>query len=157
MVTERVVSQLLTELDGIQSLNGVVVLAATNRIDMVDPALVRPGRFDKTIAIPLPNKEARAQILTINLEGKQKDKDVVLDRLVEMTEGFSGADVAALVNTAVSIVLQDYVAKYPKPEDAKAHIKEAIVTMDHFKEAVKKVRSSRESKPMEKVAVPYYR
>jgi transitional endoplasmic reticulum ATPase len=157
MVTERVVSQLLTELDGIQSLNGVVVLAATNRIDMVDPALVRPGRFDKTIAIPLPNKEARAQILTINLEGKQKDKDVILDRLVEMTEGFSGADVAALVNTAVSIVLQDYVAKYPKPEDAKNHIKEAIVTMDHFKEAAKKVRSSRESKPMEKVAVPYYR
>jgi transitional endoplasmic reticulum ATPase len=157
MVTERVVSQLLTELDGIQSLHGVVVLAATNRIDMVDPALVRPGRFDKTIGIPLPNKEARAQILSINLEGKQKDKDVVLDRLVEMTEGFSGADVAALVNTAVSIVLQDYVAKYPKPEDAKAHIKEAIVTMDHFKEAVKKVRTSRDSKPMEKVAVPYYR
>ena len=157
MVTERVVSQLLTELDGIQSLNGVVVLAATNRIDMVDPALVRPGRFDKTILIPLPNKEARAQILTINLEGKQKDKDVVVDRLVEMTEGFSGADVAALLNTAVSIVLQDYVTKYPKPEDAKTHIKEAIVTMDHFKEAVKKVRSSRESKPMEKVAVPYYR
>ena len=157
MVTERVVSQLLTELDGIQSLHGVVVLAATNRIDMVDPALVRPGRFDKTIGIPLPNKEARAQILTLNLEGKQKDKDVVVDRLVEMTEGFSGADVAALVNTAVSMVLQEYVAKYPKPEDAKAHIKEAIVTMDHFKEAVKKVRSSRESKPMEKVAVPYYR
>jgi len=157
MVTERVVSQLLTEIDGIQSLNGVVVLAATNRIDMVDPALVRPGRFDKTIMIPLPNKEARAQILTINLEGKQKDKDVVLDRLVEMTDGFSGADVAALVNTAVSVVLQDYVAKYPKPDDAKAHIKEAIVTMDHFKEAAKKVRSSRESKPMEKVAVPYYR
>ncbi len=157
MVTERVVSQLLTELDGIQSLTGVVVLAATNRIDMVDPALVRPGRFDKTISIPLPNKEARAQILTLNLEGKQKDKDVVIDRLVEMTEGFSGADVAALVNTAVSMVLQEYVAKYPKPEDAKNHIKEAIVTMDHFKEAVKKVRSSRESKPMEKVAVPYYR
>ena len=157
MVTERVVSQLLTELDGIQALHGVVVLAATNRIDMVDPALVRPGRFDKTIAIPLPNKEARAQILTINLENKQKDNDVVVDRLVEMTEGFSGADVAALVNTAVSIVLQDYVAKYPKPEDAKLHLKEAIVNMDHFKEAVKKVRSSRESKPMEKVAVPYYR
>jgi transitional endoplasmic reticulum ATPase len=157
MVTERVVSQLLTELDGIQALNGVVVLAATNRIDMVDPALVRPGRFDKTIMIPLPNKEARAQILTINLEGKQKDKDVVVDRLVEMTEGLSGADVAALVNTAVSIVLQDYVSKYPKPEDAKLHLKEAIVTMDHFKEAVKKVRSSRESKPMEKVTVPYYR
>ena len=70
MVTERVVSQLLTELDGIQALNGVVVLAATNRIDMVDPALVRPGRFDKIIAIPLPDKEARLQILTLNLGGQ---------------------------------------------------------------------------------------
>jgi len=157
MVTERVVSQLLTELDGIQALNGVVVLAATNRIDMVDPALVRPGRFDKIVSIPLPNKEARLQILTIALEGKQKDRDVDVDTLVEMTEGFSGADVTSLVNTAVSIVLQEYVAKYPKIDDAKAHIKEAIVTMDHFKAAAKKVRSSKESKPMEKVTVPYYR
>ncbi len=135
----------------------MVVLAATNRIDMVDPALVRPGRFDKIISIPLPNKEARLQILSLALEGKQKDRDVDVDALVEMTEGFSGADLAALVNTAVSIVLQDYVAKYPKIEDAKAHIKEAIVSMDHFKMAAKKVRTSRESKPMEKVTVPYYR
>ncbi len=157
MVTERVVSQLLTELDGIQALNGVVVLAATNRIDMVDPALVRPGRFDKIISIPLPNKEARLQILSLSLEGKQKDRDVDVEALVEMTEGFSGADLAALTNTAVSMVLQEYVAKYPKIDDAKAHIKEAIVTMDHFKAAAKKVRTSRESKPMEKVTVPYYR
>jgi len=159
MVTERVVSQLLTELDGIQQLEGVVVLAATNRIDMVDPALVRPGRFDKVIPIPMPDKESRRQILQINMEGKPMSNEVKKDlqALVEMTEGFSGADVAALVNTAVSMVLQEYVAKYPKPDDAKKHLDEAIVTYDHFKEAAKKVRSSRESKPMEKVAVPYYR
>ncbi len=159
MVTERVVSQLLTELDGIQQLEGVVVLAATNRIDMVDPALVRPGRFDKVIPIPMPDKESRRQILSINMEGKQIANEVKKDLqgLVDMTEGFSGADAAALVNTAVSMVLQEYVAKYPKPEDAKKHLDEAIVTYDHFKEAAKKVRSSRESKPMEKVAVPYYR
>ncbi len=159
MVTERVVSQLLTELDGIQQLNGVVVLAATNRIDMVDPALVRPGRFDKVIPIPMPDKESREQILKINMEGKQITDAVRKDLkpLVDMTEGFSGADVAALVNTAVSMVLQEYVAKYPRPDDAKKHLEEAVVTFDHFKDAVKKVRSSRESKPMEKVAVPYYR
>ena len=159
MVTERVVSQLLTELDGIQQLNGVVVLAATNRIDMVDPALVRPGRFDKVIPIPMPDKESRRQILSINMEGKPISNEVKKDLqgLVDMTEGFSGADAAALVNTAVSMVLQEYVAKYPKPDDAKKHLDEAIVTYDHFKEAAKKVRSSRESKPMEKVAVPYYR
>ncbi len=157
MVTERVVSQLLTELDGIQSLQGVVVLAATNRLDMVDSALLRPGRFDKLINIPMPDKESRRNVLEIHMSGKPIIKTVEVQRLVEMTEGFSGADLAALVNTAVSMVLQEYVAKYPKPEEAKKHLDEAIVKFDHFQEAVKKVRSSRESKPMEKVAMPYYR
>src|ERR1017187_3993448 len=104
MVTERVVSQLLTELDGIQALQGVVVLAATNRIDMIDAALLRPGRFDKIISIPLPDKVARKETLEIHLRGQPISKEVEVERLVEMTEGFNGADLAALVNTAVSIV-----------------------------------------------------
>jgi transitional endoplasmic reticulum ATPase len=157
MVTERVVSQLLTELDGVQSLNGVVVLAATNRIDIVDPALLRAGRFDKLIQIPLPDKPARKEILKIHTKGVPISKDVDLDRVVEMTEGFSGADMASLTNTAVSIVLQGFISKYPKPDDAKKHVDEAIVQMEHFADAIKKVRSSREGKPMEKVPVPYYR
>src|SRR5271170_7582864 len=157
MVTERVVSQLLTELDGVQALQGVVVLAATNRMDMVDPALVRPGRFDKVIPIPMPDKESRRQILSIQLKGKPISKDVDAEHLVDLTEGFSGADLTALVNTAVSIVLQAYVAKYPRPEDAKKHLTEAIVTYEHFQEAAKKVRSSRESNPTKNVVVPYYR
>ncbi len=156
-VTERVVSQLLTEMDGIQALLGVVVLAATNRIDMVDPALLRPGRFDKIVNVPLPDKEARRDILQIQLKGKPISKEVEVERLVEMTEGLNGADLAALVNTALSIVLQAYIAKYPRPEDAKKHLDEPIVTYEHFREAAKKVRSSRESNPMEKVAMPYYR
>jgi transitional endoplasmic reticulum ATPase len=157
MVTERVVSQLLTELDGIQSLQGVVVLAATNRVDMVDPALLRSGRFDKIIAIPLPDDEARKQVLQIHMKGKPISKEVEVGDLVKMTAGFNGADLASLVNTAVSIVLQAYIAKYPKPEDARKHLTEAVVTYEHFQEAAKKVRSSRESKPMERVAVPFYR
>jgi transitional endoplasmic reticulum ATPase len=157
MVTERVVSQLLTELDGIQALHGVVVLAATNRIDMVDTALLRPGRFDKIVYTPLPDKDARRQTLQIRMKGKPISKEVDVSRLVEMTEGLSGADLSALVNTATSIVLQAYIAKYPKPEDARRHLDEAIVTFEHLQEAAKKVRSSRESKPMEKVMVPYYR
>jgi transitional endoplasmic reticulum ATPase len=156
-VTERVVSQLLTELDGIQALRGVVVLAATNRIDMVDPALLRPGRFDKIVNVPLPDKEARRGILQIQLKGKPIAKDVDVERLVEMTEGLNGADLAALVNTALSIVLQAYIAKYPKPEDAKKHLDEPIVTYEHFQEAAKKVRSSRASNPMERAGVPFYR
>ncbi len=157
MVTERVVSQLLTELDGIQALQGVVVLAATNRIDMIDTALLRGGRFDKIISTSLPDKDARKQILQINLKGKPISKEVEVGRLVDVTEGFNGADLVALVNTAVSIVLQAYIAKYPRPEDAKKHLDEAIVTYEHFQEAAKKVRSSRESNPMERVAMPFYR
>jgi len=157
MVTERVVSQLLTELDGIQSLNGVVVLAATNRMELIDPALLRAGRFDKLVLVPLPDKEARKDILQIHLKGVPKAKDVDVDRIVEMTEGFSGADMAMLTNTAVSIVLQQFVSKYPEPEDAKKHVEDAIVKMEHFTDAIKKVRSSREGKSMEKVTVPYYR
>ena len=157
MVTERVVSQLLTELDGVQSLQGVVVLAATNRIDIVDPALLRAGRFDKLVQIPLPDKPARKEILKIHTKGVPIAKDVDLDSVVEMTEGFSGADMASLTNTAVSIVLQAFVSRYPKPDDAKKHVDEAVVGMEHFADAIKKVRSSREGKPMEKVAVPYYR
>ena len=157
MVTERVVSQLLTELDGVQSLQGVVVLAATNSIDIVDPALLRAGRFDKLVQIPLPDKPARKEILKIHTKGVPIAKDVDLDRIVEMTEGFSGADMASLTNTAVSIVLQGFVSRYPKPEDAKKHVDEAVVEMEHFADAIKKVRSSREGKPMEKVPVPYYR
>jgi transitional endoplasmic reticulum ATPase len=157
MVTERVVSQLLTELDGVQSLQGVVVLAATNRIDIVDTALLRAGRFDKLIQIPLPDKGARKETLKIHMKGIPTAKDVDLDKIVDMTEGLSGADMAQLANTAVSIVLQEFISKYPKPEDAKKHVDEAIVKMDAFQDAIKKVRSSREGKPMEKVTVPYYR
>ena len=157
MVTERVVSQLLTEMDGIQSLSGVVILAATNRIDMVDPALLRAGRFDKLPYISLPDKNARRQILEIQTKGKPIGKGLDLDRVAEMTDGFSGADITSVVNTAVSLVLQEDIAAYPKPEDAKQHAAEAIVTMKHFEDAIHKVKTSRDGKPVEKLAVSYYR
>ena len=157
MVTERVVSQLLTELDGIQPLSGVVVLAATNRIDMVDPALLRAGRFDKLIYVHLPDKPARLEIFKIHIKGKPLAKDVDLNKLVDQTEGFSGADIAAVVNTALSLVLQEFIGKYPTPELAKKHLDEAVITMRHMEEAIKRVRSSREGKLLEKPPVPYYR
>jgi transitional endoplasmic reticulum ATPase len=157
MVTERVVSQLLTEMDGIQSLQGVVVLAATNRIDMVDPALLRPGRFDKLIYVVMPDKYARQKILEIHTKNKPLAEDVRLDKIAEMCEDFSGADVAAVANTAVSLVLHEYLSKYPTPEEAAKHVEEAKIYHRHFEEAVKKVRQQKEGKPGEKVTVPYYR
>ena len=157
MVTERVVSQLLTELDGIQALSGVVVLAATNRADIIDPALLRPGRFDKIVFVPLPDKIARQKILEIHSKDKPLGSDVNLSRIAELTEGFSGADTSSVSNTAVSLVLHEYLAKYPTPEEAAKHVSEAHVMMRHFEEGVKKIKAQREGKPGEKVTVPYYR
>ena len=148
-VSERVVSQLLTEIDGIQSLDSVLVLAATNRIDMIDPALLRAGRFDKLLYIGQPEKEAREKILGIHSKGKPLSNEVNMAKIAELTEGFSGADLASVVNTAVSSVLQNFVSKY-NPEEAKEHIKEAIVTMNDFESAVRKVKTSRDGRPVEK-------
>jgi transitional endoplasmic reticulum ATPase len=167
-VTERVVSQLLTELDGIESLHGVVVLAATNRADMIDTALLRPGRFDKIILVPLPDKDGRKKILEINTKeipvireattnGVKNPDYVDLEKIAETTDGMSGADVAAISNTAVSLVIHEFLAKYPDQKEAEKQATEAKVSMRHFEEAVRKVRTQKELKIGEKVAVPYYR
>ncbi len=157
MVTERVVSQLLTELDGVQTQAGVVVLAASNRLDIVDPALLRAGRFDKFLTVGLPDRDARKHILEINTKQKPIIASVDLDRIADLTDGLSGADIASVVNTAVSIVLQDYISKFPSPEEVTKHYDEASVSMRHFEEAIMKVKTSREGKPAEKITVPYYR
>ena len=167
-VTERVVSQLLTELDGIESLHGVVVLAATNRADMIDTALLRPGRFDKIVLVPMPDKEGRRKILEITTKdipivtdsttnGIKNPDYVDLDKIAEATDGMSGADVAAIANTAVSLVIHEFLAKYPDQKEAEKQATEAKVAMRHFEEAVRKVRTQKELKIGEKVAVPYYR
>ncbi len=157
MATERVVSQLLTELDGMQELSGVVVIAATNRIDMIDPALLRAGRFDKILYMPLPDKDGRRSILEIHLRDKKLVSDVDVDKLTEMTDGLSGADIASVVNTAMSLVLQELIEKYPNPDDTKKHAAEALVGMKYFEDAIRKVKTSREGKPVDKLTVPYYR
>ena len=108
---ERMVSQLLTEMDGIQEIHEVVVLAATNRIDMIDTALLRPGRFDKIVFVPKPDVKTRQKVLEIHTKDKPIGRDVDLITIAEVTEGFSGADVSAVANTAVSLVLHEYLAK----------------------------------------------
>ncbi|AFU59974.1 AAA family ATPase, CDC48 subfamily [Candidatus Nitrososphaera gargensis Ga9.2] len=155
-ISDKVVSQILTEMDGISSLHGVVVLAATNRPDMVDPALLRPGRFDRIVFVPNPDRETRRKILQIHSEGKPLAENVDLDRIADITDGFSGADIAAVANAAVSLVLHEYLAKYPTPEEAGKHASEADVTMRHFEEAVKKIRTQKEMKPEEKTSLSLY-
>ncbi|HEY1211881.1 MAG TPA: CDC48 family AAA ATPase [Nitrososphaera sp.] len=154
---DRVISQILTELDGISELHGVVVLAATNRPDMIDTALLRPGRFDRIVFVPNPDKRTRKRILEIYAKDKPIGIDVDLEKIADNSDGFSGADTSALVNTAVSLVLHEYLVRYPTPEEATKNASEAHVNMRHFEEAVKKIRTQRERKPEETRALSYYR
>jgi transitional endoplasmic reticulum ATPase len=154
---DRVISQILTELDGISELHGVVVLAATNRPDMIDTALLRPGRFDRIVFVPNPERRTRKRILEIYVTDKPIGTDVDLEKIADISDGFSGADTSAIVNTAVSLVLHEYLARYPTPEEAAKHASEAHVMMRHFEEAVKKIRTQRERKPEETRALSYYR
>jgi transitional endoplasmic reticulum ATPase len=105
--SERVVTQLITEMDGIQKLENVVVLAATNRPDLLDPALLRPGRFDKLIYVPPPDFNARLEILRIHTRSIPLSRDVDLVELARITEGYSGADLEAVVREAVMLALRE--------------------------------------------------
>jgi transitional endoplasmic reticulum ATPase len=156
-VTERVISQLLTELDGIEELKNVVVIAATNRPDIVDPALLRPGRFDRLIYVPIPDEEARKEILKIHLKGKPLASDVDINTIARETEGYTGADLAAVANTATMIAIQEYLAKHGSSEEAKKKVEELKISMKHLREVLKKVKppSKTELKIYEEFAKRY--
>ncbi|MEM0366674.1 MAG: CDC48 family AAA ATPase [Acidilobaceae archaeon] len=128
-VGERVVSQLLTEMDGISDLHNVVVMAATNRPDMLDPALLRPGRFEKLIYVPPPDEKSRLEILKIHTRTIPLADDVDLEELAKITEGYTGADIAALIREATMLALRE---NLPNP----------IIRWVHIEEALKKVRPS---------------
>ena len=151
-VTERVVSQLLTELDGLEELQKVFVLAATNRPELVDPALLRPGRFDRILQVPVPDKKARLEILKLNTANNPLAPDVDLARIAEKTEGYTGADLAGAASTAVMIALQEHVSKYKTVEEARKHSAEIKVTAKHFDKALEKAKpSSRDGKDYGKI------
>jgi transitional endoplasmic reticulum ATPase len=132
-VSERVVSQLLTELDGIEELRGVMVLAATNRPDIVDPALLRPGRFDLQMALPPPDAAGRAAILAVHTRGKPLAPDVDLPALVNRTAGQVGADIEGLCRRAALAAIREFLAAHP--DGGKAE--ELVMTMRHFEDAVR--------------------
>lgn len=136
-VTERVISQMLTEMDGLEDLKGVVVIGATNRPDIIDEALLRPGRFDRILEVPVPDIEARKQIFHIHTKKKPLDSDVNLDKMVEMTEGMTGADIAALVNAAAMSAIKEHVRQ-------KSGTK-LIISMKHFEAALNKIKKKMKS------------
>ena len=162
-VTERVISQLLTELDGMENMHNVVVLAATNRADMIDTALLRPGRFDKIVQVPMPDKDSRKSILEIKAKDiptvtDPKDPDYVnLEKIAENTDGMSGADVAAISNTAVSLVIHEFLDAHPDVKEVEKSASGTKVTMKHFEEATKKIRDQKDLKIGQKLVASYYR
>ncbi len=134
-VTDRIVNQLLTEMDGIEPLTNVVVIAATNRPDILDPALLRPGRFDRLIYVPPPDKKARLEILRIHTRKMPLADDVDLEKIAEMTEGYTGADLEAVAREAAMIALREAFKKHGKPQAVEVH-------MEHFLKALKAIQPS---------------
>jgi transitional endoplasmic reticulum ATPase len=128
-VTESVVNQLLTSIDGLESMEGVVVIGATNKPDMLDPALLRPGRFDRLLLTPAPDKKSRFEIFKIHTKGMPLAKDVSLETFAEITEGYSGADIEGLCREAAMLALRN---------DTKA----SIVTKKNFEQAMKGIAPS---------------
>lgn len=139
-VTERVISQLLTELDGLEVLSDVIIIAATNRPDIIDAALLRPGRFDRLLYVPPPDKEARTQIFKIHTSKKPLADDVNIDTLAAQTEGYTGADIAGLASAAVMLALRQHIEKYKDPIKAEEAKGELNINMKNFEDAMKKIR-----------------
>lgn len=135
-VMERVVNQLLAELDGLETLKDVVVIAATNRPDILDPALLRSGRFDRLLMIGPPDKLGRHEILKIHTSRTPNCEDVNIEELAELTEGYVGSDLDALCREAVMLAMREDLDK---------------VEMNHYREALKKVRPS-----VEESMISYY-
>ncbi|MBN2454067.1 AAA family ATPase, partial [Candidatus Woesearchaeota archaeon] len=128
-VTERVVNQMLTEMDGLEEMYDVVIIAATNRPDMVDTALLRPGRLDRLILTSVPDEKTRADIFKVHTKGMPLSKTVSIEELSKKTEGYVGADIEAVCREAAIIALR-------KDMSSKK------VEMSHFNEALKAVRPS---------------
>ena len=152
-VTESVVSQILTELDGLEELKNVTVIGATNRPDMLDPALMRPGRMERHIYVPPPDAESRKKIFSVYLRdaGALLTEDVRIDDLIAETEHYVGADIEALVREAKLSAMREFIitmaGKSPEEmSDAAGNIR---LTRKHFLEAEKKVKASLDTEALE--------
>ncbi|WP_336359578.1 CDC48 family AAA ATPase [Haladaptatus sp. ZSTT2] len=140
-VTERVVSQLLTEMDGVVDNPNLMVLAATNRRDVLDPALVRAGRLETHIEVPAPDEAARRAILAVHLAGKPLAADVDADTLATDTRGYSGADLRSVVRQAAMYAIREFAAEIG-PEAATSRAAELVIRESHFAQALEQVEPS---------------
>ncbi|MEN2974686.1 MAG: CDC48 family AAA ATPase [Candidatus Caldarchaeales archaeon] len=146
-VTDRIVNQLLTEMDGIQTLKGVVIIGASNRPDILDPALLRPGRFDRVIYVPPPDIDGRYQIFQIHTRGMPLSDDVDLSKLASITEGYTGADIEAVCREAAILAMRE-------------NINVEKVSMRHFMMALEKIKpsiSSEQKREYERILTDFKR
>jgi transitional endoplasmic reticulum ATPase len=134
-VAARVLSQLLTELDGIEELKGVFVLAATNRPDLLDPALLRPGRFDIQLEIPTADKASREKIFQIHLRNRPVEERTTAAWLADQTEGFSGAQIAGVCRRAVMATIEEQVGTRTAHKAAK-HVQ---IRHKYFEAAIQEI------------------
>jgi transitional endoplasmic reticulum ATPase len=132
-VGDRIVSQFLTEMDGIEELKGVVVLGATNRLDMLDPALLSPGRFDLVVDLPMPDRDTRRAIFTVHAQGKPLAPDVNMDMLADLTEGLMGGDIASICRRATMHAIRDHV------EQPAGEAPGVLLSARHFRHALEAV------------------
>ncbi|AJC71012.1 ATPase AAA [Thermococcus guaymasensis DSM 11113] len=142
---DTLINQLLTEMDGIQENSGVVVIGATNRPDIIDPALLRPGRFDRLILVPAPDEKARLEIFKVHTRRVPLADDISLEELAKRTEGYSGADIEALVREAALIALRRAVSKLPRElveQQSEEFLESLKVSRKDFEMALKKVKPS---------------
>ncbi|WP_324662445.1 CDC48 family AAA ATPase [Haloarcula sediminis] len=140
-VGERVVSQLLTELDGIEEMEDVVVVATTNRPDLIDSALLRPGRLDRHVHVPVPDEEARRAIFAVHTRDKPLADGVDLNSLARRTDGYVGADIEAVAREASMAATREFINSVD-PEDIGDSVGNVRVTMDHFEHALSEVGPS---------------
>ncbi|WP_342304123.1 CDC48 family AAA ATPase [Methanolobus sp. ZRKC5] len=138
--TERVVSQILTEIDGVEELKDVVIVAATNRPDIVDPALLRPGRFDRLIYVRPPDKQSREKIFNIHLTDKPLENDVNIRELADITEGYVGADIESISREASMLALREVITPGLSQEEAMKKAAGLKITAEHFLKAKKRVK-----------------
>jgi transitional endoplasmic reticulum ATPase len=141
-VGERVVSQLLTELDGLEELEGVVVIAASNRPDLIDDALVRPGRLDRHVHVSAPEETARREIVAVHVEGRPLAEGVSLDDLADRTEGYVGADIEAVCREAATAAVREFVESTECGENGRAE--DIYLYPRHFDRALEGIEGTRE-------------
>ena len=139
-VSERVVGQFLAELDGVEKLTGVLVLAATNRPDMVDPALLRPGRFDVVVEIPLPDEQERLAILRVQVRSKPVAKEVRLETIAANTDGLTGADLSAICQHAALNAIRDRIEQTRGGKEEHSVSRPLLIKPRHFESALNDIR-----------------